>query len=145
MSKCGRCIHAAAGDNTCPWHTRFQPVEGWTAKPTVLHDNQPYKRDTSFDVQKCPLYERGHPERHYDDEGMSRLVIETMMQAVEDWKALGCGKADGLRYVGQVVTREELIEFFNSPWFENMVMSCLSVRPSQIRAALKVPKLEAMS
>ena len=144
MSKCGRCIHAAAGDKTCPWHTMFKPVDGWEATPTVLSENQSYRED-SFEVTVCPLYVKGHPERHYSDDGINRLAIETMFQAVEDWKSLDYGKRDELRYVGQTIKREELIEFFWSPWFEAMVHSVLTVRPSHIRRALKVPKMEAVS
>ena len=143
MSKCGRCIHAAAGDKTCPWHDRFQPVDGWTATPTVISEKQSYRED-SYEVADCPLYERGHPERHYSDDAISRIAIETMFQAVDDWRSLDSGKRDELRYVGQTIKREELIEFFNSPWFETMVRSVLDVSPSKIRKALRVPKMEAV-
>ena len=44
----------------CDWHLYFQPVDGWTAEPTVLREglNRDGSRRTveSYHVTACPLY-----------------------------------------------------------------------------------------
>ncbi len=61
---CWECIHAnpnpAAGTG-CSWSERFEPVEGWTAKPTVLYasNHGANHTDNSFAITKCPQYEKG--------------------------------------------------------------------------------------
>lgn len=54
---CWTCRKACGGYD-CPWAAKLKPVKGWTAEETV----RSYKGDTeirSYQVIKCPLYERG--------------------------------------------------------------------------------------
>lgn len=55
---CWRCEWAAGKDGKCAWASRFKPVPGWKATPTVLTpDDRPVD---SFDVIECPLFEKDH-------------------------------------------------------------------------------------
>ena len=68
QTRCWTCRHAVPntrdasdigkpGAKGCPWSISFEPVPGWTAKQTVKYCGYtPYR---SFDVQKCPMWERG--------------------------------------------------------------------------------------
>ena len=45
------------GVKGCPWSIAFRPVPGWEATPTVKYcSHTPY---ASYDIQKCPMWERG--------------------------------------------------------------------------------------
>ena len=68
QTRCWTCRHAVPntrdvsdigkpGIKGCPWSIAFEPVPGWEATPTVKYcSHTPY---ASFDVQKCPMRERG--------------------------------------------------------------------------------------
>lgn len=44
--------------NVCSWFSKkSEPVEGWTAKPTIIRNNEEIVR--SYRVIKCPNYEQG--------------------------------------------------------------------------------------
>lgn len=49
---CARCV------GFCPWSKRLEPVEGWTAKCTILHhSNAEQKFETaSYYIIACPLF-----------------------------------------------------------------------------------------
>ena len=54
---CWKCAHACGG---CSWSDSFTPVEGWTAKPTVIKANhgRGFMEDIeSYIVKACPLFE----------------------------------------------------------------------------------------
>ena len=51
---CCTCGNAYGG---CPWSARFEPVEGWTANPTVIVHGS--REMSSYQILDCPLYERG--------------------------------------------------------------------------------------
>lgn len=53
-SLCWNCGKATGGSD-CPWANRFEPVEGWTATPTIIKAD----RNASFMVHQCPLYKEG--------------------------------------------------------------------------------------
>lgn len=57
---CWRCKHAVFSPTKktgCEW-TRFkQPVPGW--KATEYHKDCYFVPETTFDVHKCPKFERG--------------------------------------------------------------------------------------
>lgn len=56
---CYFCKKATGG---CSWSRFFKPVEGWTAKPTVIHhgiyNGKPRNMD-SFAISECPEFEEG--------------------------------------------------------------------------------------
>ena len=63
---CRNAVPDREEDNTkgCSWSRRFEPVEGWTAIPTVMRlayrerakHNRRKTEDTSFIVLHCPLF-----------------------------------------------------------------------------------------
>ena len=61
---CWGCVHAVpnpAAGTGCNWSKWFKPVDGWTAKPTVLYacNHGASYTDKSFSITKCPQYEKG--------------------------------------------------------------------------------------
>ena len=44
---CWSCSKACGGSD-CPWANKLQPVEGWTAKPSIV----------TYRIIECPLYEK---------------------------------------------------------------------------------------
>ena len=53
-SLCFDCQNAVCG---CSWSRRFEPVEGWVAKPVKLKADNKYNRYIdSYVVKKCPLF-----------------------------------------------------------------------------------------
>lgn len=41
----------------CPWSIKFQPVDGWTAEPTII--NSPgFGQIKSFKIIACPMYKK---------------------------------------------------------------------------------------
>ena len=136
MNKCARCIHSTNSDK-CPWATRFDPVPGWDAVPTVLSANQSY-RQGSYHIKFCPLYEKGHKQPEYDLNNAKKLIAETIRQAVDDWKLLDYGRIEEKRIVGQVVKSSELLAFFKSEEFEAMYKFVTNRSPDYARCALKI-------
>lgn len=65
-SKCQECFNF-----DCDWHEFFEPVEGWTAIPTVIKDTRNDRQIDSYLVLDCPLYK---PRRGY--EGRKRVTIK---------------------------------------------------------------------
>ena len=50
---CGK----ATGKGDCPWANKFQPVDGWKAKPTTIKmRSHPDGEIQSYKVIECPLY-----------------------------------------------------------------------------------------
>lgn len=142
ISICGNCRNAL-GRTACEWATSFIPVEGWEAEPTVLSENQHYAED-SYLVQKCPKFVYGHSKVDYGGGDIKRIVLETLIQAVEDWKALDYGRIEEKKYQGGVIRSEDLINFFNSKYFNYLVKHCTNYKPRQIRKALHVPYREVV-
>ena len=53
-SLCFDCQNAVCG---CSWSKRFEPVEGWVAKPVKLKADNKYNRYIdSYMVEQCPLF-----------------------------------------------------------------------------------------
>lgn len=53
-SLCFDCQNAVCG---CSWSKRFEPVEGWVAKPVKLKADNKYNRYIdSYVVEQCPLF-----------------------------------------------------------------------------------------
>lgn len=55
---CCYCKNSCGG---CSWSRRFEPVEGWTAEPTIIRQrNRQGKYDIhSYKITECPQYEKG--------------------------------------------------------------------------------------
>lgn len=142
ISICGSCVNAC-GETACEWATEFKPVEGWTATPMMLSENQTYAQQ-SYCVESCPKFKRGHSVVTYGGGDIKRIAIEVLIQAVEDWKALDYGRIEEKKFRGGVITSEELINFFNSKYFSHLVKHCTNYKPRQIRKALHIPYKEAV-
>ena len=57
MQLCYSCKKACGG---CSWSKKFEPVEGWTAVPTIIRNGFRNHQDTqSYKITACPEYERG--------------------------------------------------------------------------------------
>ena len=56
---CWSCSKACGGSD-CPWANKLQPVEGWTAKPSIVMSN--YHQINTFRIIECPLYEKRKKE-----------------------------------------------------------------------------------
>lgn len=115
MNRCGRCVHATNSD-VCPWATKFEPVPGWEAEPTVISPNQHF-RETSYNIVSCPLFEYGHKLPDYGTGEVRILISEVCRQAVDDWKALNYGKIESRRYNGQIIYAYQLRKFLLSEDF----------------------------
>ena len=48
---CWRCKNACGG---CSWSQCLKPVDGWTAIPTIIHDDG--GDFSSYDIKKCPEF-----------------------------------------------------------------------------------------
>lgn len=55
------CCYCKKFSGGCSWSRRFEPVEGWTAEPTIIRQrNRHGKYDIqSYRITKCPQYEKG--------------------------------------------------------------------------------------
>lgn len=145
---CIDCIHAVDG-HACPWVNDFTPVDGWWAIESRVAGNSGYD---SFHVINCPLCDKdafgsgaewrlGFPKRdgELSNGDAVELAARIVEQAVADWKALPRGVSD-LRFIGQIVWRADLIEFFNGKWFEKLLGMVTTVDPDLVREKLGVPK-----
>ena len=72
------------------------------------------------------------------EETFRRLVCGILQQAVDDWKALDYGAFRETMFNGNVISRFELVQFFNSEDFDKMAGFC-GINPNAARKALKVP------
>ena len=52
---CWSCVKACGGSD-CPWANKLKPVEGWTAKPSIVMSN--YHQINTYRIIECPLYEK---------------------------------------------------------------------------------------
>ena len=142
MTKCMNCKNAC-GETACSWAREFKPVDGWVAEPTVLSPNQNYRED-SYLVLYCPQFEKGHSEVKWDEADARMLAIETLIQAVEDWKSLDYGKIDERRTKSEVIFAKDLVQFFNSKYFAYLLRLTVNYNAKRVRQALHVPELEVV-
>lgn len=133
----------------CPWVRDFTPVKGWTALKTY---NDPKFGVTSYNVYACPLFSRdahgggqvkdmfGAKEKIYiDDDGLKRLATAIIQQYVEDWKFLEYGALDGVMFRGSRIWRYNIIRFFGSAWFQDLLDATgLEVSTDQVCKALQI-------
>ena len=132
----------------CPWVENFTPVKGWVAIPTNV--GRFYNYD-SYRVITCPKFVRssfngGLVEDTFgrsdpidlDDTGTANLAEAIVERAVEDWKFLEYGLLDDIVFCGGRIFKSELLEFFFSEWFEQLLESFTERTPSNIRRYLKI-------
>lgn len=147
QSLCFDCLWATRPWK-CKWVAKNKPVDGWLATPTIVSKkSSPFQ---SFNIRACPKFKRDSycgglvdpPNKRrvtiYMDDipNLAEAIVE---QAVTDWIALDYGEIDSLRFCGQLVEREKLLEFFFSKWFEILLESFSERTPQQIRRAIKIP------
>lgn len=51
---CWKCKNACGG---CSWSKQLEPVDGWTAEPTIIKDSM--GDFLSYEIKKCPEFIRG--------------------------------------------------------------------------------------
>lgn len=115
----------------CPWVRNFTPVTGWEATPTVVGKHYPMD---SYLVTSCPLFERGSCNAgqeesqlnrkepiHIDDEDAKNLAAAIIERYVEDWKFLEYGKLDNLYFCGGQLYKRNILRFFASQWFVDLL------------------------
>lgn len=149
---CFDCRNATK-DWACPWVRNYTPVKGWNA--TKDHVGKPggYGFD-SYHVWECPMFKRdsfggGTVEDKFsrkekvslDDEGTKALATAIINQYVEDWKWLDYGELDGITFRGSKIYRYDIIRFFGSAWFQDLLLATgLEVSTDEVCAALKITK-----
>lgn len=138
------------GSGDCPWVDHQTPVEGWEAIPNHVAGHYGFD---SFSVVKCPSFKRdshnagqswqwGRPGKKTELSSGDAVKIASRIidQAVQDWRDIK--DTNNLRLDGQVVWHEEVVEFFNSSWFERLLALASDLDPDKCRDSLKIPKTE---
>lgn len=155
---CWDCKHST-DINRCPWIRDCTPVDGWWARSKVIRyriyppDAPAYTRETeSYCVICCPKFERESfgaglvplEKKHtqYKDAqnaDIKALCAAIITQAIMDWRKLDNGRfAKALAADGNTIKREEVIQFFYSNYFEEMLDAVSSLTPKQVREELGI-------
>lgn len=134
--------------HVCPWVRDYTPVKGWEAKPT--HIGGAYQYD-SYIVTNCPLFKRDafnggmvadvflkHPRIEIDDQDVVNIAEAIIERQIEDWRFLECGRLDNITFCGGRIKREHCLEFFFSPWFEQLLASFSERTPQEIRSFIGI-------
>ena len=154
---CWDCEYSSAV-GMCPYVDDGTPVEGWWANASTIKykdGRYPVRDLTCYEVIMCPRFRRDswrsglypmkgrekhiklHPDQNAEVKALAAAII---MRAVNDWRSLCDGELKNtLANDGEMVNRKELIEFFNSSRFANMLTVCSEHSAEQIREVLKVP------
>lgn len=67
------------------------------------------------------------------------IACAILQQAVEDWRYLECGDVHKAIYLTNVIYYDELLNFFHSPWFEELLSYALpEYTPEDILPKLKI-------
>ena len=136
--------------NVCSWVRDFTPVDGWRAKKTRLGGAYPMD---SYLVIECPLFNRSSygagmatdimcgREDSFDlsNDDLKAISCAIIERYVEDWKFIDYGEKDNINYCGGVLKRKEILEFFISEWFADLLDATgLPIMPEQVWSALKI-------
>ena len=93
-------------------------------------------------LKKQDFYERcigKRPDPDNETQVFIDIASAIIQQAVEDWQYLEYGKIDKAKYLSQPVRYDELLNFFNSDWFEFLLSYALpGYTADDIRTALKI-------
>lgn len=149
-SLCWDCAHAT--DGVCPWAERGEPVDGWWARSSRVRCGAKYiEYSKSYVVIECPLFKRdawrggtkedfaaSHKVPIRDMRDFRTLAALIIKQAVEDWIELEYGKITSLVSCHGRVSAAELIEFFHSGYFEELLSLCTEQSPEKVRSVLRV-------
>lgn len=54
---CWSCTKACGGSD-CPWANELKPVKGWKAKESSISMGNGKKREKTYRIIECPLYEK---------------------------------------------------------------------------------------
>ena len=137
ITLCAECANAFDG---CSWAKNGEPVDGWIADENTLCYNRRgwIKETTSYTVYACPQYRPDSKEpTHYSDPCLKTAATLTLAQAIEDWNATERGRLEIKRYCGETILRSDLVEFFRSEFFEDLVAICLpQFSPNDLRKML---------
>ena len=148
VTLCLNCKNATRPDK-CEWVRDFTPVKKWWAKRTFVSKQSTYK---SYKVKNCPKFERdaydgGHVpvdplglegRTYLDASDVRKLASAICVRAVEDWKYLKYGELVSIPYYGDRIYRDELLEFFFSPYFASLLGSFSQRTPEQVRKLLNI-------
>lgn len=135
----------------CSWAEDLTPVEGWVAEPTIVGKHYPME---SYLVTSCPLFERGSYNGgqtdnllirkepvHLDNEGAKALACAIIERYVEDWKFLEYGKLDNLYFCGGQLYKRNILRFFASQWFVDLLnIACPDISSDRVCEALRITK-----
>ena len=147
---CWDCAKATDED-ACPWVKDNTPIPDWQAIDHRVAGRNGYN---SFRITQCPLFYRdsyfggkdwrwGRPPKvKLEDSDTIEIAASVIEQAVSDWKTLRSIGVEEFRITGQYIKQKELIAFFNSRWFEQLLAIVTEVEPSKVRVALGVQTLE---
>lgn len=136
------------GSGDCPWAENHTPVDGWEAIPNHISAWPGYD---SYCVIECPMFKRdarhggkdwrwGRPTQKTElsSGDVIKLGLRVCEQAVIDWKSVKDYKNP--RLDGQVVWRKDVIDFFNSKWFEHLLTLASDIDPDKCREKLNIPE-----
>lgn len=150
-SICWDCENATNASE-CSWAESLEPVLGWYAKKTIL--GKAVALNGSFYVMNCPKFKRDSygygitpayklfeesrkAKRLHNDEAIN-LAEAIIEEAVEEWKALLFGELTEAYYCNDKIQRKDVLIFFFSEDFENLLSMFSERTPSQIRHLLKI-------
>ena len=162
QSICWDCAHSTE-IGTCPWATEFKPVDGWWARPRKIRFVQTNSDGSktqvisdSYTVIMCPLFCRdafragvtenpNAPKKNIikdaTDTDIRALAAAIIRQSVVDWERLDHGRlAKIVTTENQTIKSDQLIEFFNSGYFEHLLSEVSGIHPSRFRKFLEIPQ-----
>lgn len=155
---CWDCKHAT-DINYCPWVRDGTPVEGWWARSKAIQyliypqDAPAFTREIdSYCVICCPLFDRDSfsagllpmekkrtEYKYADSSDIKALCAAIITQAIADWNKLDRGRfAKALAADGQTIKRDEVVEFFYSAFFEEILDAVSSLTPAKVREELGI-------
>lgn len=151
MTLCWDCRNAT-DPAKCPWVGKWEPVDGWDAKPTLLKIPGCIEPVQSFHVISCPLFDRdsykgGLEENVFgkrkesislDDKDIVNIAKAICERAVRDWAILEYGALKTVCTDGVQIDRFSVLSFFFSRWFTDLLETFSYHTPEQIRRYIKI-------
>ena len=160
-SLCWDCANATNPDK-CPWVGDGEPVDGWWARKDKIKfsfadwDGKiKTKMTDTYCVIMCPLFERdawrGGLHKHdipttpvlkyATAKDLRSLAAAIIYRQVVDWERLGRGEHKRIADTnGRYTKREDVVDFFNSEWFEQLLACVSTTSAEDCRKALGIPK-----
>ena len=92
---CFDCKNAVPDDrgHGCPWSMSFEPVEGWTAKKTMLNTGN-YQTAETYHITACPMFDPDDADVQYEN----KIRVRCIETGVEFDSMAAASKALGIRY-----------------------------------------------